>query len=143
MFCCMLLALSSHKERKQRLIIHHVLNIILSEFLPSSVHSSCWMQDAKSRRNIRLSKKHHSIVFSSQIFRLGSFSIYFFHFFICSFIFPYLQTLKTTFPPSIKGFQSSQGVWKHLFGSFHLSAHFLPFTIYFCFLNLKIPKLIF
>ena len=56
MFCCMLLALASQKERKQQWIIHHVLNIILSEFLSSSVHSSCWMQDAKSGQNIRLSK---------------------------------------------------------------------------------------
>ena len=56
MFCCMLLALASQKERKQRLIIHHVLNIILIEFLPSSVHSSCWMQYAKSGQNIRLLK---------------------------------------------------------------------------------------
>ena len=52
----MLLALASQKERKQRWIIHHVLNFILSEFLPSSIHSSCLMQDAKSGRNIRLSK---------------------------------------------------------------------------------------
>ena len=85
MFCCMLLALASQKERKQQLIIHHVLNIILSEFLPSSVHPSCWMQDVESTQNIRLSKvcfdrKHHWIVISSRIFRLGSFSIYFFHF---------------------------------------------------------------
>ena len=56
MFCCMLLALASQKERKERLIIHHVLNIIISEFLPSSVRSLCWMQDAKSGKNIRLSK---------------------------------------------------------------------------------------
>ena len=56
MFCFLLLALASQKERKQRRIIVHVLNFILSEFLPSSVHSSCWMQDAESRRNIRLSK---------------------------------------------------------------------------------------
>ena len=56
MFFCMLLALASQKERKQRLIIHHVLNTIFNEFLPSSLHSSCWMQDAKSRQNIRLLK---------------------------------------------------------------------------------------
>ena len=56
MFCSMLLTLASEKERKQRLIIHHVLNFILSEFLPSSIHSSCLMQDAKSGQNIRLSK---------------------------------------------------------------------------------------
>ena len=56
MFCCMLLALASQKERKQRLIIPHVLNFIIGEFLPSSIHSSCWMQDAESGRNIRLSK---------------------------------------------------------------------------------------
>ena len=56
MFCCLLLALASQKERKQRWIIFHVLNFIITEFLPSSVHSSCWMQDAKPGRNIRLSK---------------------------------------------------------------------------------------
>ena len=55
-FFCMLLALASQKERKQRWIIHHVLNFILNEFLPSFIHSSCWMQDAKFGRNIRLSK---------------------------------------------------------------------------------------
>ena len=55
-FCCLLLALASQKERKRRWIIVHVLNFIFSEFLPSSVHSSCWMQDAESGRNIRLSK---------------------------------------------------------------------------------------
>ena len=54
----MLIALASQKERKQRWIIHHVLNFILSEFLPSSIHSSCWMQDAKSGRDIRLVKAH-------------------------------------------------------------------------------------
>ena len=56
MFCYLLLALASQKERNQRWIIFNVLNIILSEFLPSYVHSSCWMQDAKSGRNIQLSK---------------------------------------------------------------------------------------
>ena len=56
MFCCLLLALASQKERKQRWIIFHVLNFIIGEFLPSSVHSSCWMQYAKPGRNIRLSK---------------------------------------------------------------------------------------
>ena len=53
MFYCMLLALASQKERKQRLIILHVLNTILDEFLPFYVHSSCWMQDAKFGQNIR------------------------------------------------------------------------------------------
>ena len=56
MFCCMLLALASQKERKQQFILHHVLIIILNDFLPSSVHSSCWMQDAESGQNIQLSK---------------------------------------------------------------------------------------
>ena len=56
MFCCLLLALSSQKERKQRWIIVHVLNFILNEFRPFSVHSSCWMQDAKCARNVRLLK---------------------------------------------------------------------------------------
>ena len=65
MFCCMLLAFASLKERKQRLIIHLVLNIIVNEFLRSSVHSSCWMHDAKSRRNIWLSKVCFEILFSS------------------------------------------------------------------------------
>ena len=56
MFCCMLLALVSKNEIKQQLIILPVLNIILSEFLPSSIHPLCWMQDAKFEQNIRLSK---------------------------------------------------------------------------------------
>ena len=56
MFCCMLLALAGQKERKQRWIILHVLNIVLNEFLLSSIHSSCWMQDANSEQNIPLSK---------------------------------------------------------------------------------------
>ena len=56
MFCCLLLALASQKEGKQRWIIFHVLNFIVSEFLPSSIHTSCWMQDTKSGRNIWLSK---------------------------------------------------------------------------------------
>ena len=56
MSCCLLLALASQKERKQRWIIFHVLNFIVNEILPSSIHSSCWMQDAKSAQNIHLSK---------------------------------------------------------------------------------------
>ena len=56
MFCCLLLELARQKEGKHRRIIFHVLNFIVSEFLPSSIHTSCWMQDAKSGRNIRLSK---------------------------------------------------------------------------------------
>ena len=55
-------------------------------------------------------------------------------------IFPYLQTLKTTFPLSIKGFQSLKGAWKHLIGSFHFRIHVLPFIDHFRFLNLKIQK---
>ena len=55
MFCSMLLPLATQKERKQRLIIHHVLNIILGEFHPSSVHSSNSMQDSKCGQNILLS----------------------------------------------------------------------------------------
>ena len=47
------LALASQKERSQRSIILHVWNIIFSEFLFFSFHSSCWMQDAKSERNVR------------------------------------------------------------------------------------------
>ena len=67
-----------------------------------------------SRRYV-LIREHHWIVFSSQICRVGSFSIHFFYFphlFINIFSF---KTLKITFPPSIKGFQSLQGVWKHFF----------------------------
>ena len=86
--------------------------------------------------------EHHLIVFSSQIFRLGSLSIHFFYFPHLFIQFPYLQTLKITFPPSIKGFQSLKRVWKHLFGSFHLQAHFLPFIDHFRFLNIKkTPKM--
>ena len=31
----------------------HVLNTILSEFIPFSIHSSCWMQGAKSGQNMQ------------------------------------------------------------------------------------------
>ena len=85
MFCCLLLALASQKERKQRWIIFHVLNIIISEFLPFLfiLHVGCKTPSLNeiygSRRYVWI-REHHLIVFSSQIFRLGSFSIYFFYF---------------------------------------------------------------
>ena len=92
-----------------------------------------------SRRYV-LIREHHWIIFSSRIFSLGSFSINFFYFLIYLSAFSHLQTLKIIFPPSIKGFQYLKRVWKHLFGSFHLYAHFLPSINHFRFLNLKIPK---
>ena len=95
-----------------------------------------------SRRYV-LIKEHHWILFSSRIFRLGSYSIHFFHFphmFINHFSF---TNPKNKFPPSTKGFQSSQGVWKHLFGSFHLRTHNLHFIVHLHFFNQKIPKNIF
>ena len=49
MFYCMLLALASQKERKQRLINLHA-------FLPFYVHVLSWMQDAKSEQNIQALK---------------------------------------------------------------------------------------
>ena len=128
MFCCLLLAMASQKERKQRWIIVHVLNIIINEFLPSSVHSSCWMQDAKSGQNIRLSK----VCFDYD--HLLSISYIFFTYLS---IYSYLKTLKITFPPSIKGFQSLKGVWKPLISSFNLHSHFLPFIDHFRFLIQK------
>ena len=51
------------------------------------------------------------------------------------------QTLKITFPPLIKGFQTSKEVWKHLIGSFHSRVHLIPFIDHFHFLNLKKPKI--
>ena len=53
MFLCLPLALASQKERRQRLIILHVWNIIFSEFLLFTFHSSWWMQDAKSGQNVQ------------------------------------------------------------------------------------------
>ena len=47
---------------------------------------------------------------------------------------------KIPFPPSIKGFQSSNGVWKHLINFSHFRKHLLPSIDHFHFLNLKIPK---
>ena len=114
----------------------------------SSLFYSFFMLDARrqvrakytgSRRYV-LIREHHWIVFSSQIFRLELSYIHFFYFphlFINIFSF---KNSKITFPPFIKGFLSLQGFWKHLVGSFHLRAHFLPFTVHLCFLNLKIPK---
>ena len=37
-------------------MILHVWNIIFSEFLLFSFHSSCWILDAKFERNVGLSK---------------------------------------------------------------------------------------
>ena len=63
---------------------------------------------------------------------------YFSHLFINIFTFP---NPKIPFPPLIKGFQSSQGVWKHWFISSHFLTHFILFIVHLCFLNLKgIPK---
>ena len=131
----MLLALASKKEIKQQLIILHVLNITLSEFLPYCVHSSCWMQDAKSGQNIRLSKvclirEHHWIVFSSRIFRLESSSIYFFYFpylFINIFSFSnpknHFSTLDQGFPISERSLEALVRFISspHTFSSFHRS----------------------
>ena len=52
MFYCVPLALASQKERRQLLIIPHVWNIIFSEFLFFSFHSSCLMQDTKFKGNV-------------------------------------------------------------------------------------------
>ena len=52
MFHCVHLPLASQKERRQWWIIFHVQNIIFSEFIFFSYHSSCWMQDAKSGQNV-------------------------------------------------------------------------------------------
>ena len=91
-------------------------------------------------RRYALIREHHWIVFSSQIFRLGSSSIHFFYFShlfinIFSFINP-----KNHFSTLDQGFESLKGVWNQLFNSFHLQAHFLPFINHFRFLNPKIPK---
>ena len=88
-----------------------------------------------------LDQRAWQAVFSSWIFRLWSFSIHIFYFhylFINIFTF---SNPEITFSISIKGFQSSQGVWKHLFSSFHLCAHFLPFIVHLYFLNLKRQKI--
>ena len=131
----MLLALASQKERKQQWIIHHVLNIILSDFVPSSIHSSCWMQDAKCRQNIQLSK----VCFDIQISLDGIFITYlsiriifylfllFYHLLIniSSFIKPknLFSTLDQGFPISEKRLEAL--VWFILspcaFSSFHRS----------------------
>ena len=49
---CVLLALANQKERRHRLIILRVWNIISTKFILFSMHSLCLMQDAKSRRNV-------------------------------------------------------------------------------------------
>ena len=53
MFFCLPLTLASQSERRQRLIILHVCNIIFNEFLLFSFHSFCWMQDSKLGQNLR------------------------------------------------------------------------------------------
>ena len=54
MFHCVLLTLASQKTRRQRLIIFCAWNTILSKFLLFSIHSSCWMQDAKLGKNVQV-----------------------------------------------------------------------------------------
>ena len=112
-----------------------MLNIILSEFLPSSIHSLCWMQDTKSGRNVRISRyvlmrEHHWIVFSSQIFRLRSSPIHLFYFLICLSAFFSLKNPKNRFPTIDKGFRISEKILEalvwfisslHIFYSFHRS----------------------
>ena len=39
-------------ERSHRLIVLRIRNIISSVFLVFSIHSLCWMQDAKSMQNV-------------------------------------------------------------------------------------------
>ena len=46
-FYCVLLELVSHKERSHRLTI-----LIMEHNLLFSIHSSCWMQKAKSGKNV-------------------------------------------------------------------------------------------
>ena len=41
MFHCVLLALASQKERRQRLIILHIWNTFFSDFILSSIYSLC------------------------------------------------------------------------------------------------------
>ena len=137
----MLLALASQKERKQRWLIHHVLNFPYLFILCVRCKTPSLGKIYTSRRFV-LIREHHWIVFSSQIFRLELSSSHFFQF--CHLFINILsfKILKITFSPSIKGFQYLKRVWKHLFGSFHLHAHFLPSIVHFRFLNLKIPKII-
>ena len=85
-----------------------------------------------------LIREHHWIVFSSQIFRLGSFSIHFFYFphlFINIFSF---KNPKNHFSTIDQGFS----IFARLFGSFNLCAHFRPFIVQLCFLNIKNNKII-
>ena len=102
MFCCMLLALASQKERKQRWIIHHVLD----------ARRQVRAKYTGSQRYV-LIREHHWIVFSSQIFRLELFSIYFFYFpqlfiNIFSFIKPknHFSTIDQGFPIYEKSFEA-------------------------------------
>ena len=48
----MILELASQEESWQRLIVRHIWNIISSKFLLFSIHSSCWMEDAKFGKNV-------------------------------------------------------------------------------------------
>ena len=56
MFHCVPIELASQKERRWRLIIPYVWNIIFSEFLLFCFHYSCWMQDPKSGQNVQALK---------------------------------------------------------------------------------------
>ena len=60
------------------------------------------------------------------------------HPFINTFVF---SNPKITFIPSIKGFESLKGVWKHLLSSSHFRAHLLLFIDLLYFLHLKMPKI--
>ena len=52
----MLLILDSQEERGHKSNIPDVWNIISNEFLLFSIHSSCWIQDAKSMKNMQALK---------------------------------------------------------------------------------------
>ena len=76
---------------------------------------------------LHLIKEHHLSMFSSGIFILESFSMLLFNFlnlFIHIFVF---SNCNSHFSPSIKSFQSSKRVWKHLISSLH----FLYTTFFF------------
>ena len=53
MFHCVLLVLVGHEERGHRLISLCIWNIIYIEYLLFSIHSLCWVQDAKLGRNVQ------------------------------------------------------------------------------------------
>ena len=87
-----------------------------------------------------LMREHHKSVFSSQIIILEPFPSYFLFFpsFINIFTF---SNPKIYFPPTIKGFQSSKGIWKHLIDTSLFCIHLLHLIDHLRFLNLKIPKI--